>query len=62
VVFEVPTAITVLHTADWQIGKPYGRVADPDKRSRLRQVRLEAIDRIAAAAAACEAVDRKSVV
>ena len=54
-VFEVPTAITVLHTADWQIGKPYGRVADPDKRSRLRQVRLEAIDRIAAAAAACEA-------
>ncbi len=51
----VPTAITVLHTADWQIGKPYGRVKDPDKRSRLRQVRLEAIDRIAAAAAACQA-------
>jgi DNA repair exonuclease SbcCD nuclease subunit len=55
VVSLVPTAITVLHTADWQIGKPYGRVKDPDKRSRLRQVRLEAIDRIAAAAAACEA-------
>jgi DNA repair exonuclease SbcCD nuclease subunit len=55
VVFLVPTAITVLHTADWQIGKPYGRVKDPDKRSRLRQVRLEAIDRIAAAAAACQA-------
>lgn len=54
-VFLVPTAITVLHTADWQIGKPYGRVKDPDKRSRLRQVRLEAIDRIAAAAAACQA-------
>ena len=51
----VPTAITVLHTADWQIGKPYGRVKDPDKRSRLRQVRLEALDRIAAAAAACQA-------
>ena len=51
----VPTAITVLHTADWQIGKPYGRVKDPDKRSRLRQVRLEVIDRLAAAAAACEA-------
>jgi DNA repair exonuclease SbcCD nuclease subunit len=55
VVSLVPTAITVLHTADWQIGKPYGRVKDPDKRSRLRQVRLEAIDRIAAAAAACQA-------
>jgi len=52
---QVPTAITVLHTADWQIGKPYGRISDPDKRSRLRQVRLEAIDRIAAAAAASQA-------
>lgn len=51
----MPTAITVLHTADWQIGKPYGRISDPDKRSRLRQVRLEAIDRIAAAAASSQA-------
>ncbi|MBM5804012.1 MAG: DNA repair exonuclease [Cyanobacteria bacterium K_DeepCast_35m_m2_155] len=39
--------VTVLHTADWQIGKPYGRVMDPDKRSRLRQLRLDAISRIA---------------
>ncbi|MFZ9270526.1 MAG: metallophosphoesterase [Prochlorococcaceae cyanobacterium] len=39
--------VTVLHTADWQIGKPYGRVIDPDKRSRLRQLRLDAISRIA---------------
>jgi DNA repair exonuclease SbcCD nuclease subunit len=51
VIPQVPTAITVLHTADWQIGKPYGRISDPDKRSRLRQVRLEAIDRIAGVAA-----------
>ena len=29
-----------LHSADWQIGKPYARVHDPDKRARLRQVRL----------------------
>ena len=45
----------MLHSADWQIGKPYGRVSDPDKRSRLRQVRLEAIDRLAAVAAASQA-------
>jgi DNA repair exonuclease SbcCD nuclease subunit len=51
----VPAPITVLHTADWQIGKPYGRVSDPDKRSRLRQVRLEAIVRIAALAQRCQA-------
>ena len=50
----LPT-LTVLHSADWQIGKPYGRVSDPDKRSRLRQVRLDAIDRLAAVAAACQA-------
>lgn len=37
----------VIHSADWQIGKPYGRVADTDKRSRLRQARIEAIGRIA---------------
>ena len=36
-----------MHSADWQIGKPYARVSDPDKRARLRQVRLDAIDRIA---------------
>lgn len=39
-----------LHTADWQIGKPYARVADPDKRARLRQERFAAIGRIAAVA------------
>jgi DNA repair exonuclease SbcCD nuclease subunit len=43
---------TFLHSADWQIGKPYARVHDPDKRARLRQVRLEAIDRIGAHIAA----------
>ncbi len=37
----------VIHSADWQIGKPYGRVADPDKRARLRQARIETIGRIA---------------
>ena len=38
--------LSFLHSADWQIGKPYARVLDPDKRARLRQVRIEAIARI----------------
>jgi DNA repair exonuclease SbcCD nuclease subunit len=35
-----------LHTADWQLGKPYARISDPDKRALLRQERLAAIGRI----------------
>ncbi|MCP9915708.1 DNA repair exonuclease [Cyanobium sp. ATX 6F1] len=38
--------VSFLHSADWQIGKPYARVSDPDKRARLRQARLEVIDRL----------------
>jgi DNA repair exonuclease SbcCD nuclease subunit len=38
--------IQFLHTADWQLGKPYARVSDPDKRARLRQERLSAIGRL----------------
>jgi hypothetical protein len=37
---------TFIHTADWQIGKPFGEFAG-DKPSVLRQARLEAVDRIA---------------
>jgi len=40
--------LTLLHSADWQIGKPYARVHDPDKRARLRQARIDAIGRIGA--------------
>ena len=36
----------VLHTADWQIGKPYGTVADEQKRFQLQQERLAAVGRI----------------
>ena len=39
-----------LHTADWQLGKPYARVSDPDKRALLRQERLAAIGRIGSVA------------
>jgi DNA repair exonuclease SbcCD nuclease subunit len=40
--------LSFLHSADWQIGKPYARVKDPDKLARLRQVRLEVIGRMGA--------------
>lgn len=40
-------AVTFLHSADWQLGKPFGSIPDADKRSRLQRERLQAIDRIA---------------
>jgi len=46
---------TFLHTADWQIGKPFGRIDDPDKRARVRQERIDAVDRIGKVAAEQEA-------
>ena len=39
-----------LHTADWQIGKPYHWIEDPQKRARLQQERVNAVSRIAATA------------
>ena len=39
-------SVTFLHTADWQLGKPFARVADPDKRALIRQERLNVIARI----------------
>ena len=41
--FAVPR---LLHTADWQIGKPFRWIDDPERRSRLQRARLEAIERI----------------
>lgn len=38
--------ITFIHTADWQIGKPFASIADPAKRARCQQERVEAIRRI----------------
>lgn len=37
---------TFLHTADWQLGKPYGAVTDLDKRVALLDERFAAISRI----------------
>ncbi len=39
-----------VHTADWQIGKPFARIDDPHKRSLVRQARVDVIDRIGAVA------------
>lgn len=47
-------AFTFVHTADWQISKAFGRFT-PDVAVRLRAARLDAIDRIAAAAVAAGA-------
>jgi len=39
-------SVTFIHTADWQIGKPFARVSDPEKRTLIRQERINAIGRI----------------
>jgi DNA repair exonuclease SbcCD nuclease subunit len=39
-----------VHTADWQIGKPFAGISDPRKRSLVQQARIEAIKRIGAVA------------
>lgn len=38
--------ITFIHSADWQLGKPFAGVEDIAKRSRIQQERIEAIRRI----------------
>jgi len=45
-----PGLVRILHSADWQIGKPYKFVGDPQKRFRLQDERLRALGRIEAAA------------
>lgn len=42
--------VRFLHTADWQLGKPFAGVEDPHNRALLRQERLNAIARLGAAA------------
>ncbi|MCW1886063.1 DNA repair exonuclease [Luteolibacter flavescens] len=39
--------LTFLHTADWQLGKPFSSVRDDGKRHRLQQERLHAVQRLA---------------
>ena len=47
-------SITFIHTADWQLGKPFGNFPE-EKQAVLRAARLDAIDRIAAVAGAAGA-------
>ena len=35
-----------IHTADWQLGKPFAGIEDPGKRALVQQERLNAIERI----------------
>lgn len=35
-----------IHTADWQIGKPFAGISDTHKRSLVQQARIEAIKRV----------------
>lgn len=35
-----------IHTADWQLGKPFARISHPDKAARVRSERIAAIKRI----------------
>ena len=37
-----------LHTADWQLGKPFASISDDSKRNRIQQERLHAVQRMAA--------------
>jgi len=43
-------SVTFVHTADWQLGKPFANVLHSQKRAILQRERLEAIERIAAVA------------
>jgi len=36
----------ILHTADWQIGKPFRWITDPQKLARLQRERVEVVSRI----------------
>lgn len=41
---------TFLHTADWQLGKPFAGVLDAQKRSLIQQERIKVVGRVAQAA------------
>ncbi len=48
-------SLTFIHTADWQLGKPFASVRDDAKRHRLQQERLEAVRRIQGIVAGADA-------
>lgn len=42
---RVESAMKIIHTADWQLGKPFARF-EPDVRAALTEARFDAIDAI----------------
>jgi DNA repair exonuclease SbcCD nuclease subunit len=40
-------SVTFVHTADWQLGKPFAGIEDPGKRALVQQERLAALSRVA---------------
>lgn len=44
-----------LHSADWQLGKPFARIVDDEQRGRVQRERLEAVRRIGEVARARKA-------
>ncbi len=40
------SSVRFIHTADWQVGKPYRNVSEPNKRYRLQTARLNSVKRI----------------
>jgi DNA repair exonuclease SbcCD nuclease subunit len=44
-------SVTFLHTADWQLGKPFASTPDETKRHRLREQRLQTVRDLAATVA-----------
>ena len=38
--------VRFVHTADWQIGKPFARISDPRKRALVNQARVAVVGRI----------------
>ena len=45
---------TFLHTADWQLGRPFASVRDESKRHRLQQERLQVIQRMVGMVKECD--------
>ena len=41
-------SLVFIHTADWQLGKPFASIRDEAKRNQVQQERLHAVQRLAA--------------
>jgi DNA repair exonuclease SbcCD nuclease subunit len=53
--FDPLMNVTFLHTADWQIGKPFASIREAEKRHRTQQQRLQTVRTLADSATAAQA-------